>query len=152
MIFRPIKFQIVHMINGEWKRDTVEEMLFDKQSGVNAIKTFSGLEIPIDPMQNSILQFTGQFDKDGKEIYHAHLLVDEVRGDVWEVVAFNGNFHLHCGEKTTELSNENCMLLKIVGDSISNKNLQDTKTAEEILADSQKRNPQRIVRLKKKNV
>lgn len=154
MIFRPVKFQVMYNVGNpgvpDWKREDIAEMLCNIEFGISALKTVTGVEINIDPMFVSLLQFTGMFDKAGKEIYHAHLLANEA-GDIFEVIYAHGCFLLKQGEKMSMLSEDTCKDLTIMGDALINANLLDPADPEAILLKSKDRKIQPpLVTLKKK--
>lgn len=154
MIYRPIKFEALFDIGSagkpEWKREPVVELLSVPQFGITSIKTTSGYEIELDPMKVSLLEFTGMFDREGMEIYHAHLLADD-DGHIWQVIYARGCFMLNMGNDLCGLSEEICMKLKIVGDALQNAALLAPENPEQALEDSKKRNPPPLVTLNKKS-
>lgn len=132
MIFRPIKFQVLYRIADGWRLEEVAELLFTPGYGLSSVKTITEVELPVDPINVSVIQFTGQFDKEGVEIYHAALLSDAV-GTIWEVVAYSGGFHLQAGERTAELDDAMCMTLKVVGNALADGKLIMPEDPEEVL-------------------
>lgn len=155
MIYRPLKFQVEYQtgLAGAyiWVRENVAEMLCSPVMGVTSVKTESGKELGVDPMNCSILQFTGVFDRDGKEIYHAHLLTND-KGDIYEVMIAEGSFILVKGETDTPLTNELAMTLRIVGDALHDAKLLMPEKPEEIFkASAERKELPPIVSLKKKN-
>lgn len=156
MIYRPVKFQVMYNVGApgkpEWKREGIAEMLCNPEFGISALRTVSDVEINIDPMFVSLLQFTGMFDKDGTEIYHAHILANDA-GDLYEVIAAHGCLLLKQGEKMSMLSEDVCKELKVIGDSLANANLLMPEDPEAIMLKSQERRIKPpLVSLKKKTV
>lgn len=155
MIYRPVKFEVMYNVGQPgvpaWKREGIQEMLCNPEFGISAVKTVTDVEVNIDPMFVSLLQFTGNFDKDGKEIYHAHLLANDA-GDITEVIYAHGCFLLKRDEKMTMLTEENCKELTIIGDALANANLLDPEDPAAIMLKSKDRKIQPpLVSLKKKN-
>lgn len=151
MIFKQIKFQVIYKVGDDFRREDVSEMLCNPEYGVTSIKTITDAEMPFDPMSTALLQFTGMFDRDGAQIFHAHLLADD-EGNIFEVVAYHGGFHLKQGEKPYELSEENCMKLRIIGDALRDAKLLMPESPEEIMrASTERRILPPIVSLKKKH-
>lgn len=137
MINRPIVFEIVYKLgNGEYVREAVQSLKFPADSGYLEAKTPTSDAVQVNPLYTSLLQFTGEFDIEGKPIFHGHILGDtEHPGEVYEVVFYNGGFHLVKNDEPRDLTNEVCMKLKIVGDAIQNADmLAPDKPEEAILA------------------
>lgn len=154
MIYRPLKFQVEYQtgVTGgyQWVRENVSEMLCTPAMGVTSVKTESGKELGIDPITVSVLQFTGVFDRDAKEIYHAHLLADD-KGNIYEVMIAEGSFLLVKDQESKPLTNEIAMTLHIVGDALHDAKLLMPEKPEEIFkASAERKELPPIVTLKKK--
>lgn len=130
MIFRPIKFQVMYRAGDKWSRDNVKELRFAPDFGANYVITENVGEFPLDPLQTSLLQFTGFFDKEGAEIYHAHLLKD-AEGNIFDVIHYSGKFALQHGQDDPiELSHESAANLTIIGDEFNEAALLIPENAE----------------------
>lgn len=133
MIFRPIKFQVMYRTGDKWSRDDVVNLFMNAEQGAYQVQTANVGEFPLDPMNTALVQFTGQFDKVGAEIYHAHLLKDEA-GDIWKVIFFNGKFALQHGEdEPVELDMQRCMVMTVIGDEFNDSVLTVPANAEAVI-------------------
>lgn len=139
MIYKQIKFDIVYPDGEAFKREAVTELLIAPSYGATNATTESGVDLKLDPMNTTLLQFTGTFDQEGREIYHGHLLAD-VAGNLYEVVGYHAGFHLQLGDKTTEMTDDVLMQLKIVGDVIQDAKLIAPTNPEDALKESTDRN------------
>lgn len=139
MIYKQIKFDIVYPEAGGFKREPVTELLIAPSYGATNATTESGVELQLDPMNTTLLQFTGSFDREGREVYHGHLLTND-KGDIYEVVGYHAGFHLQRGDETLELNDEVLMKLLIVGDVIQDAKLVAPVNPEDALKESTERN------------
>lgn len=155
MIYRQLKFEVVYDV-GEvgrpiWKREPVAEMLCAPEFGVTSVKTISDVELALDPLKVSLLQSIGMYDKEGSEIFHAHVLVEDEK-TAFQVVFANGCFYLNRAEELIVATDEVCRKLKIVGDIFGEYDLVDPQDAEKKVLESKERKilPP-LVNLKKKS-
>ena len=135
MLTRKIGFDVVYQVQGGFERERVAELKFSiGGSDYDQAKTVSGRGIQLHPLYAFLLQFTGEFDRDGKPIHHGDLLADD-EGTIYEVMFYNGAYCLHApgDEEGTVLENAICMTLRIVGDVIRNAAMTVPPNPEEIM-------------------
>lgn len=132
MIYRKLGFEVLYQTPEGWVRSTVKEVHISEGSNYDEVITSDGKTVQLTPAYTALLEFTGGFDKVGAPIFHGHLCVDDDE-DIWEVIFANSAFMFCHGEETLPLSNEVCMKMRIVGDSIRDANLIIPDNGVEVL-------------------
>ena len=147
MIYRTLKFQVLHKEGESWKREPVKDIaLTDMGVGSVRVDNEDETEIRIDWLNTFLLQFTGSFDKEGTAIYHGELLQDEAEV-IYEVLNVCGSFIIldDQGEPIL-LSDEVCRKMKVIGNVMADRELIEAPIDTSVF--ETKAPP--IVRLKKK--
>lgn len=138
MIFRKLGFEVLYQVPTGWQRSPVKELHLSEGSNYDEVITHDGKTIQLTPAYTALLEFTGAFDTAGQPIFHGHLCID-LDEDIWEVIFADGAFMFCHGEETLPLSNEVCMRMRIVGDSIRDANLIIPDKGVEVLEAAEKK-------------
>ena len=122
---REIKFRGKRVDNGEWVVGDIVH--HDGVISYIGQHFYDGAMIMRDLQPETIGQFTGLHDKNGKEIYEGDILFDTVTGNFATVEVLNGNFYVNWGDwpdwSWEEMACDHLDRLEIIGNNYENPEL-----------------------------
>jgi hypothetical protein len=143
MIVRKIAFDVVYQsgAGGKWSRERVIGLTFATDgSGYDIAKTATHDEVQLHPLYTALLQFTGEFDKTMKPVFHGDILATD-DGTLFEAIFANGAFMLHeHGTENMIMCNPDTTIdKKVVGDTFLNPELLMPVETPKVLTDAAQR-------------
>jgi len=133
-MYREIEFKINYR-TGEKTYLSVDAQSVETKDGVQYATGINQVSYQIDWIDNSLLQSTGMFDRDGKKIVHGDILKNVETEKHYEVMFACGAFFIIEDEDENSdrilLTEALVMKMQIVGDIFNNPELVQTWIVEE---------------------